>query len=633
MKTKKLGKRKVRIFKMAAMLLVFLLLFLVEVALRVVNYGTDYPLFVQAKGNPEFLVMNPNISKKYFGNKEDATSGYYELLKKEKDSGTTRIFVLGASTAVGYPYQKNVSFHRWLQYALNTTYLEEEVEVINLSLTAVNSYTLLDFTKQLIDYEPDAVLIYAGHNEYYGALGVGSVNSISRRPWMVNMALNLKKYRLVQLVETGLSSIGNLFNKEAGERETLMAKMVADRQIAFGSERFQEGIHQFSSNLQSMADILEKQSIPVFISTVFSNEKDLVPFMSDSINIEKSAKHQYELGIKAYETSDFLKAKNHFSLAKEYDMLRFRAPDTINTIIKELVSRHQNFYLVDTEKKFQDASENSIVGNNLLLEHVHPNIDGYALLGHTFYASLVDKALFGTKPDHILKLDELKEQMPVTTVDSLAGYYEIIQLKEGWPFFEELPSINSDTMSLPEKLGGKLAIGTLSWDETMSELYNYYERLGNKAGQLKVSENLALEYPLKERFHTQTAILALQLGALDKTKHYFKKAFSLNRTVAMAHKIVVTLVEGNAFEATIPYLEYLWKKEPDNKQVTQLSEAINLIIVFRKNEGEMKSEMAVDVARSYLTLGKRGEAAKVLKKVLEEEKLNEEARALYEKIS
>ncbi|AWX44939.1 hypothetical protein HME9304_01945 [Flagellimonas maritima] len=632
MKTQKLGKRKLRIFKVAAILLVFLLLFLIEVALRFANYGTDYPLFVEAKSNPDFLVMNPNISKKYFGNEKDATSGYYELFKKEKDSGTTRIFVLGASTAVGYPYQKNVSFHRWLQYALNTTFMEEEVEVINLSLTAINSYTLLDFTKQLVNYSPDAVLIYAGHNEYYGALGIGSANSISRRPWMVNMALNLKKYRLVQLAETGLNSIGNLFDKKAEQRETLMAKMVADRQIKFGSERFQEGVHQFSSNFQRMADILKEQGIPVFISTIFSNEKDLAPFVSDSSNTEESAKHQYDLGVKAYKDANYLEAKKRFVKAKEYDMLRFRAPDTINAIIKELVDTHQNLYLVETAERFENESKNGIIGNDLLLEHVHPNVDGYALLGHTFYTSLVDEELFKTKPSHIFELNGLKSQMPITTVDSLAGYFEIIQLKEGWPFFEKLPAINSDGMSVPEKLGGKLAIGTLNWDGAMSELNQYYQSSGNKEGQLKVSESLALEYPLKEQFHTQAAILALQLGLVDKSKYYFEKAFSLNESIEMAHKIVVTLIEGNTFEATLPYLEYLGEKEPNNKQVSQLSEAINLIIDFRNKSGEIKSEMAVDVARSYLTLGKRGEAAKILKKVLEKDTLNEEAIALYKKI-
>ena len=42
-------------------------------------------------------------------------------------------------------------------------------------MSAVSSYTLLDFSDEIVDYQPDAILIYAGHNEYLGILGVGSV--------------------------------------------------------------------------------------------------------------------------------------------------------------------------------------------------------------------------------------------------------------------------------------------------------------------------------------------------------------------------------------------------------------------------------------------------------------------------
>ena len=38
------------------------------------------------------------------------------------------------------------------------------VEVINTAMSAVNSYTLLDFADEIIAQNPDAVLIYAGHN-------------------------------------------------------------------------------------------------------------------------------------------------------------------------------------------------------------------------------------------------------------------------------------------------------------------------------------------------------------------------------------------------------------------------------------------------------------------------------------
>ena len=41
-------------------------------------------------------------------------------------------------------------------------------------MAAVNSYVLLDFVDEILDVDPDAVLIYAGHNEYLGVFGVAS---------------------------------------------------------------------------------------------------------------------------------------------------------------------------------------------------------------------------------------------------------------------------------------------------------------------------------------------------------------------------------------------------------------------------------------------------------------------------
>jgi hypothetical protein len=41
-----------------------------------------------------------------------------------------------------------------------------EVEVISTAMAAVNSYALLDFADEIIAQQPDAVVIYVGHNEY-----------------------------------------------------------------------------------------------------------------------------------------------------------------------------------------------------------------------------------------------------------------------------------------------------------------------------------------------------------------------------------------------------------------------------------------------------------------------------------
>jgi len=160
--------KKLLLFKMLAILFPFVLLFLLEVALRIFNYGHNTALFVKYPKDDRFMQMNYFASDKFFSDTINATKGNSELFAINKASNTFRIFILGESTTIGYPYFHNGSFHRWLQYRLEQMYPDKNFEIINLSLTAVNSYTVLDFGKQLAQYKPDAVLIYTGHNEYSG---------------------------------------------------------------------------------------------------------------------------------------------------------------------------------------------------------------------------------------------------------------------------------------------------------------------------------------------------------------------------------------------------------------------------------------------------------------------------------
>src|SRR5580704_9636731 len=200
------------LFRAIAIALAFLLLVVFELSLRLFHYGYDTSLFIDAPGNKEYLVFNPDASKKYFTDQLNATTGNREPFRKIKEAGTLRIFVLGESTTIGYPYFHNGSFHRWLQYRLLRSFPDKKIEIINLSLTAVNSYTVLGFAREAVHYEPDAVLLYTGHNEYYGALGVGSTNRLGGSPGLVNILLWLRKFRTVQLLTRVYGRIARLFS-------------------------------------------------------------------------------------------------------------------------------------------------------------------------------------------------------------------------------------------------------------------------------------------------------------------------------------------------------------------------------------------------------------------------------------
>src|ERR1700692_2917032 len=104
------SRRKKLIFKTIGILLPFLVLLLVEISLRIFHYGDDLSLFVGAGSNSDYLVLNPAASRRYFIDPASAPTGNSELFKKNKDDSTLRIFVLGESTTIGYPFFHNGSF-------------------------------------------------------------------------------------------------------------------------------------------------------------------------------------------------------------------------------------------------------------------------------------------------------------------------------------------------------------------------------------------------------------------------------------------------------------------------------------------------------------------------------------------
>ena len=629
------SKRKLRAFKAGAFLLSLIALVLLEIVLRLSGYGTDYPLFIEAKSQPDYLVMNPEISKKYFFDQENATVGYQETFKKIKEPNTHRIFVLGASTSVGYPYGHNGSFHRWLQYALNLTYPDKHIEIINLSLTAVNTYTLLDFTEQLVHYQPDTVLIYTGHNEYYGALGVGSVNSLGRSPWLVRLVLKLREYRLVQLISNFWKKIQRLWTPAEAGRETLMKKMVADQQIPFDSKLYHLGIEQFKTNLKSLLSELDEKSIPTYISTVVSNEKDLHPFISDSTYIEKSAAYHFKLAQKRFSESDYDSAKAHFINAKELDLLRFRAPQAINENLRDIAKEFENIHVVETYQEFVEHTEHGIIGNEQLLEHVHPNLTGYALISYSFYKHLLRDNTINAKQETVFSFDGLLKQMPVTIVDSIKASYEISSLKEGWPFYEPMPKFDKASLSIPEKLAGKLLIQEISWEQAMDNLYLYYRNGNEYEKAFRVLEGITLEYPNEPKFHIKAGELAAQLHKTMQANFLFQRAFRLAPSLDLAKKIAVTLVDNDIMADAIPYLDYIVKNEPGNSYGTRLSATVRSILKLTENG---IPSVAIDyeliqLAENYRLLGKREKAIFYVQKILEKHPNHKKANTLMDNLN
>ncbi|CAL1517980.1 hypothetical protein [Chitinophaga sp. MM2321] len=650
-----LQKRSMLVFKTISMLLPFLLIVGIELILRAFNYGYDLRLFITSPQDKNYYVLNPDASRRYFSNQQIATTGNSEIFKKIKDKNTLRVFVLGESTTIGYPYFHNGSFHRCLQYRLMHTCPDKELEIINLSLTAVNSYTVAGFAKELVHYQPDAVLIYTGHNEYYGCLGAGSTDKIAGNPFIIHTILKLREFRLTQLFANVLDKItspGRAAGPESGKAR--MELMVAEQQIPYGSVLYERGIRQFSTNMDQTLQLLNGAHVPVFISNLVSSEKDLFPFISmpvDSVSYPGFAAAytraeqllqrgdslaalsgflaanniygahagcNYYLGLLKMHQGDNTAAKVYFSKARDLDALRFRAPSKLNEIILQLCRKYKNTHLVDAHAAFEAATSSHIIGKELVLEHVHPNLKGYALLSDVFYNAMKQQGIFTVQPENEMSFAQLQQAMPITVVDSLAGAYKIANLKRSWPFNTGHATDTTLIATPEEQLAYEVAFRHTSWATAMQQLYDSYNRSGQLAAARTVVEALALEHPTDPGYYEQAANYFGKLNDFDNALVYFKKAFALAPSFDNARNLFVLCLKLDRSKAALPYLDYAIAHNEQQLDLQPVKTYLLQVLQLQEEAARQPLNVTVlnQIAAKYYRMGNKDGAALYVEKVL-----------------
>lgn len=429
-------KRKY-IFRIISILLPFIFLLLIELCLRLFAYGEDFSLFISVPDAQfsDYKMCNPSIGKKYFQSLDYSVPGN-DIFLKEKPENGFRVFILGSSSVVGFPYGRNLMFTRILNKRLEDVYPEKHIEVINTAITATNSITLLDYMNDILKEEPDAILLYAGHNEFYGALGPGSNESFSANRTLIRLHLGLLNMRLYQLIRNSIIHFGKAFNKEKpGTRGTLMTLIVKNKQIDYQSYLYNNGIEQFRKNLGNILKKAGNKNVPVFISEVVSNVCDIEPLSYSSGGKPDTAYRTYLKGKELEYKKDIKRAKELYYLAKDLDGVRFRASEDINKIVRELTSVNLAI-LVPTKTRFEQKSPGGIIGNTLITEHVHPNIEGQFILAESFFNVIVSSNIITTKNFRVKyrSPEYFKRNWGYTELDSLIAVHKVNNLKNFWPY-------------------------------------------------------------------------------------------------------------------------------------------------------------------------------------------------------
>jgi lysophospholipase L1-like esterase len=226
------------------------------------------------------------------------------------------------------------------------------------------------------------VLIYAGHNEYYGVLGAASARGGPLAPYLVRATLALQRLRLGLALRALLEREGGAATDSAPSFMELLAR---DREVPLSSITFARGEAQFVDNLSALLATIRARGIPVFVGRPVSNVRDRPPFASPD---NEAADSVFRDGLAALARADSARARDALPLARDLDVVRFRAPSRFVGIVQEAAAVGGAAY-VPVAERFEAASA-GLPGASLFLEHVHPTRAGVTVLARTFYDALAE---------------------------------------------------------------------------------------------------------------------------------------------------------------------------------------------------------------------------------------------------
>ena len=404
------------IFRLVACLLPLVLLALLEFLLRLAGYGYSPHFFLQAKVNgQEMFVENQKFSRCYFP-PALARTPQPALFAARKPAGTFRIFVLGESAAMGDP-EPAFGFSRILEVLLEAKYPAKRFEVINVAVTAINSHVIRQIARDCVSKEGDVWIIYMGNNEVVGPYGAGTVfGSQTAGLGVIRANIALKGTRIGQL----LDAVRARFSKSGAPTSWEGMEMFLKQQVRKSDPRMTRVYAHFQRNLEDIIERGKRGGAHVLLSTVPSNLKDCPPFASFHASglsttlqtqweqaylaaIDLESKTNLEAALESYAKCEKIdrdyaelhyrmarclarigntnSARQHFSVARDLDALRFRADSRINEVISSFGSKHPDgLTLLDTVELFGSSSPDTIAGQEFFHEHVHLNFDGNYLL-------------------------------------------------------------------------------------------------------------------------------------------------------------------------------------------------------------------------------------------------------------
>jgi len=542
--------RKRLFFRLFTLLFPFAVLFLLEMSLRVFAPSLDSPLVREAAVDTvRMLQINRAYLERYFPANAPLLPELKPSLIRER-KGTFRVFCIGESSMFGTPYELSATIPALVRKQLRHLFPSLDIEVVNLGASAVNSNVIADMAPDLAALRPHVVLLYLGHNEFYGPDGVGAPWIEKQLPFLTPLKYSARSLRIVRLMQRGLAELGK--GTPDAERN-LMKQVSRGATVESGSAEEIRVLGRFRDNLRKIirafrdggseviaSDVTSNLMFPPFISR--ATHEDIPPLLTSGKASEArlrltslretegaDAFTDYWLGRTDIALGDTAEGAGELRRARDEDLLKFRAPSRTDSVIHS-VCADEGVPCIAADSLFAAHSPGGIPGGTLFWEHLHPTARGYDLISREFVGEMLKLRVVpqGTVTPALLPFDA--DSLTLSWLDLAYGEISVRALTGRWPFTDfSSPSPLLDSADPTErKFVTDVYMKTTGWTDACLQFAAYEQNAGRPREALRTYGALVEEYPFEYYPRYRRAALLRDAGDMAGAAAEYRRTIGLN---------------------------------------------------------------------------------------------------------
>ncbi|TWU37241.1 SGNH/GDSL hydrolase family protein [Novipirellula artificiosorum] len=438
-----------RLFRIFAILVGVLPLLLIELSLRLAYPKSAEPIQDAVDNDPlvDLHQLRPLFEVDATGQRMSIPKERYNFFQPASfalQKTGKRLFVVGGSTVQGRPYATETSFAKFLELQLRVVDPDPPWEVINCGGVSYASYRVAAIVKEVLNYQPDGIIVYTGHNEFLEDRTYAPQRRVPR--WAARLLASASHLRSVELASQWIHQDADPTSQPTQLAAEVQARL--DKHNGLDAYHRDPAWHQqvvdhFELSLQRMIVACQAANVPLLFCVPASDVVKTPPFkvafpgsLTEDQRSEQAALWKkacdtvrpidqrlaacrsllqldpdhagaaYMLGIDARSHGQADEAATWLLQARDHDVCPLRATSAMEQIVRQLVGV-PNVSLLDTPELLAEPRTTRYADPKWFVDHVHPTVEGhqriadelFRLLAALRWVEMDDDSLDSTKQD------------------------------------------------------------------------------------------------------------------------------------------------------------------------------------------------------------------------------------------